>query len=282
MYSERRQVIYLARNRQNGKAYIGMTVQTLRQRWNGHRFSAEKGSTLPIHSAIRKYGAAAFDWTVLEECATREALPAREQYWIAALGTRCPSGYNVSAGGGGQCGVSPSAATRRKMSLAITGRKHKPEMREKMRQIARNRSPEHLEKIAAKQRGRTHTEAARAKIRAARAKQVFTPEQIARRSASLRAVVHTAASRAKFSAAQKGRPVSTEERTKISRALAALTPAEAAMVKFDALGVTQRKYAKLFGVSVQTINGIAKRRTYAAVSTQDLPADLQCYHLLLS
>jgi hypothetical protein len=60
-------IIYLITNKVNGKKYIGQTVHSASRRWGGHKLSANKGSRLPIHSAIRKYGPENFTVEVIAE-----------------------------------------------------------------------------------------------------------------------------------------------------------------------------------------------------------------------
>ena len=56
-------LIYLARNKVNGKCYVGKTKRTLAARRRGHEGSTPGTSLLGC--AIRKYGKAAFAWSVL-------------------------------------------------------------------------------------------------------------------------------------------------------------------------------------------------------------------------
>ena len=93
-------IIYLARNKVNGKAYVGKTERSLEKRWHEHQQSAAKGSRLVFHCAIRKYGAESFDLRIIEESTTKEGLDELEKTWIAEFGT-FGNGYNMTPGGDG-------------------------------------------------------------------------------------------------------------------------------------------------------------------------------------
>ena len=129
-------VIYKITNTLNGKAYVGKTRQNFHSRIYGHK--SNKGASA-IDTAIRKYGWENFTAEVLEECAV-EFLNCREIFWIAALNTKYPNGYNLTDGGDGLVGC--TQATRDKMSLAKKGKKRKPhslETRAKMSAKAKGR-----------------------------------------------------------------------------------------------------------------------------------------------
>lgn len=113
-------VVYLIKNKNNGKGYVGATVQPIRARWNAHKTVAFTGrSVVPLSLAILKHGSDAWDMEVLEVCDTVEQMYEREKAWIAGLGTHVSTGdgYNVSPGGaGGQIGSRRSEESRARMS----------------------------------------------------------------------------------------------------------------------------------------------------------------------
>lgn len=160
-------IIYLARNRMNGKAYVGKTERTLEQRTKEHLWFAEKGSPQPFHRAIRKHGAEAFEWSVLctlsSDC-DGDDLNLMECHYIEKMGTFSSNGYNATRGGDGVRGWSPSPEHREKIRQAHLGEKnhnfgkswgHKgpfsEESKQKMREAAlgRKHSDETRKKIAA-------------------------------------------------------------------------------------------------------------------------------------
>jgi group I intron endonuclease len=106
--------VYLIRHRASGKGYVGSSA-SMEKRWSNHRTG--NGSTVYLTRAIKRHGADAFDFSVLELCA-RADLPRVEGKWIAALGTLAPNGY------GGQV---RSEESRRKQGEKLKGRKFRPE-----------------------------------------------------------------------------------------------------------------------------------------------------------
>lgn len=93
-------IIYKIVNRINGKLYVGQTIKTLDQRLRGHLRSAyNTRSICGIHCAIRKYGIQSFECSVIDEAFDQVVLDEKERYWIRALGSLGPNGYNMTPGG---------------------------------------------------------------------------------------------------------------------------------------------------------------------------------------
>lgn len=88
-------IVYQAINKTNGKRYIGMTSRGLRYRKNGHVQDAKAGTRMVFSAAIRKYGIANFDFSILEVCGDVEMALRRERELIAE---RHPE-YNIASGG---------------------------------------------------------------------------------------------------------------------------------------------------------------------------------------
>lgn len=170
-----RNVIYLIRNRDTGKSYVGQTRETVHRRWSHHRNKAlaEDGSSYSsataIARAMRKHGIEAFDFSIIEVC-TPETLNEREAFWIVELNTLSPFGYNLTGGGNNEprapeIGAKISAANkgrvkspewRAKLSAAHMGKIISPEQRAKTSAFhtGRKQSPETIEKRAAAHRGK--------------------------------------------------------------------------------------------------------------------------------
>ena len=105
-------LIYRAVNTVNGKSYIGKTEKTLEVRRDLHIATAKQQSQFAFHRAIVKYGIDAFEWHVLETCDSLEKLNDKEKDYIKLYESFGLKGYNMTAGGEGQCGWNPSTETR--------------------------------------------------------------------------------------------------------------------------------------------------------------------------
>ena len=118
--------IYTITHIESGKVYVGLSVD-IKSRWKQHRSFVKTNRRSAIYSAIRKYGLHAFRFEVVEEC-SQDVLEQREQYWIAKLDSY-NNGYNLTAGGESNKVV--SEATRKKISMALTGKIQSKELVEK-------------------------------------------------------------------------------------------------------------------------------------------------------
>lgn len=209
-------VIYQITNKINGKIYVGKTKQKLDTRMTQHKYDSKNGSP-GLGAAIAKYGWENFTVEVIEVCPVKQ-LNEREKFWIAALNSKAPNGYNLTDGGDGLVGCTQE--TRDKMSLAKKGKKRKPhssETRAKMSAKAKGRpssnkgkhlSEETRAKLSVSNTGKKHTSETRAKISASN-KGENNPNYGKHRSPE---------TKAKISAAEKGKHLSEETRAKISAA----------------------------------------------------------------
>lgn len=116
----------------SGKAYIGITSQTTAKRWWKHKNNAAHGrgsrmgsECMALYDAIRKYGSDGFKVETLV-IADFEYLKDLERKVIAEFGTKAPNGYNLTVGGDGAVGASPTDAARQKMSQAQLKRLEDP------------------------------------------------------------------------------------------------------------------------------------------------------------
>ena len=163
-------IVYLLTNKENGKQYVGKTVQPFDVRWRGHVGSARRGDNgMLVCRAIKKYGPETFERSILEEC-DQSILGQREMYWIDRLRTHVSQGgYNLTLGGdGGLLGYEFSEESREKIRQRALGRKHSEETRAKMSARAKDRivSQEAIELRAAANRGKKRTEEQRKNISA--------------------------------------------------------------------------------------------------------------------
>lgn len=202
-----------------GKAYIGITKRTLRARWLSHIEEAtKKETTWAFHYAIRKYGAESFLLEVLTECVDSREAKACERALIASHGTfvRTGNGYNMTLGGDGNWGWSPTKETRRKMGEKKSAylRSH-PELLKKMgagrRGKARPRaSEEHRRKIGDAHRGKKLSAETKAKISAAGMGRKWTAEQREKHAAAMTGRKRNPASVAKMAATKRGKKMSPD------------------------------------------------------------------------
>lgn len=98
--------IYIITNLKNNMQYVGQTIQTIQQRFSGHKSSANcKTDNTYLHKAMNKYGIENFEvkeitsveLDTLEDLS--EELNFLEKYYIAEYNTLIPNGYNLTQGG---------------------------------------------------------------------------------------------------------------------------------------------------------------------------------------
>jgi hypothetical protein len=61
-------IIYIAKNKVNGKCYVGQTTKGLNRRRRDHIWDAKNGAKFIFHYAIKKYGEDAFEFYRLLTC----------------------------------------------------------------------------------------------------------------------------------------------------------------------------------------------------------------------
>ncbi len=124
-------LVYILKNKTNGRSYVGKTERSLQERMREHVNCSFYGSQSHIHRAIRLYGFDSFEQVILEEFA-KEHVNAREEYWIAVLGTFA-DGYNMTKGGDGVLGLKHTIESNEKNRLAHIGTVQSRETRLKKR-----------------------------------------------------------------------------------------------------------------------------------------------------
>lgn len=124
--------VYCHINKINNKKYIGITKKTTNDRWrNG------KGYHNYFGNAIKKYGWDNFEHLILFEDLTENEAKLKEKELILEYNSFYPNGYNLTLGGDGNCGWSPSKGTREKIGKSNIGKHHRKlsdETKEKIRQ----------------------------------------------------------------------------------------------------------------------------------------------------
>lgn len=157
-------IIYIAKNKTNGKIYIGQTVKGLHSRKLFHKY----GSRVPenqthIGHAILKYGIEGFEWTELDTASSREELNEKERFWIIRYDSRNRDiGYNIDEGGyrseiSEETRAKISATKRAKMdrgeyTLYQVGKATSAEIKEKIR-ATKKAQMKPKEKKAVRKRG---------------------------------------------------------------------------------------------------------------------------------
>lgn len=144
----------------NGKIYIGITSQTINERWRGGK---GYGNNPHITRAINKYGWDNVKHYVLKGDFTLDEANSKEKELIKKYKSNDPKyGYNITSGGDGCPGVSHphTEESKRKISEANKGKARTKEMREHLSKVKKGKklSPEAIANIAAGHIGLTHTE----------------------------------------------------------------------------------------------------------------------------
>lgn len=152
-------VIYLIRNKVNGKGYVGQTIR-YRDRFKEHLRQAAKGTPFALYHAMREHGIENFSITVVASCDAL-LLNDLEKHYIEFYGTFA-HGYNMTAGGDGLVGVS------------MKGRKMPP------------RTPEHCKKISEYRTGKLHSKEACLKMSKSQKGRVVTDETRAKIMTTMR------------------------------------------------------------------------------------------------
>lgn len=119
--------VYVITNQVNGKHYVGITTQNVKQRWAEHMYRFRSGDRdHKLYLAMRKYGVENFICLELPAIPDQCSLAEQERLLIAKLDSY-NNGYNMTPGGDE---VSPETA--KKISDALSGRKHTAEHHRKM------------------------------------------------------------------------------------------------------------------------------------------------------
>ncbi len=153
----------------NGKVYIGVTSRGLRQRWNEHMYDAREGRTdMAISRAISKHGAENFAIQAVASARTWEDICAIEAILIVQRGCRAPSGYNVSQGGEGPFGSIRSPESVERSAAKHRGKPCHPNTRAASR-LAHKGKPKSAAmraKVSAAKLGKPRSAATKEKLRA--------------------------------------------------------------------------------------------------------------------
>ena len=114
-------IIYLRRNKVNGKCYVGQTGD-FKQREREWRCLKKTYANEYIDEDRAKYGLDNFTVEVLATADNREDAWELEQRFIRDFDTLWSNGYNLSIGGAGVSGCTLSDETKEKLSEAKKGK----------------------------------------------------------------------------------------------------------------------------------------------------------------
>ena len=114
---------------ETGFCYIGHTSKDPQRRWRAHFDLLNRGKhhARYLQNAWKKYGAAAFEFQIIEECSEADKLK-REQHWI----NQHNSCFNLAKVAGSRKGVKYTKAQREKLSRLRMGHPVSNETRAKL------------------------------------------------------------------------------------------------------------------------------------------------------
>jgi len=194
-------IVYKIKNVVNGKIYIGQTIRELSDRIKSH-FRQSKNSNTLFSRAIRKYGINSFLWEQLCICSTKKNLSESETFYINLYKSNHRGyGYNLTSGGEGMGGLSPSEETRKKLRIVNIGKKHTDETKKKMSISQKIRHQKYVHPLLGKshpKRGKPITDDIKEKIRKSLTGRKLTTEHKAKISRSQIGRKHTEESKLKM------------------------------------------------------------------------------------
>jgi len=241
----------------NGKWYVGKTKGSLNARWRRHVRDASKrvGRFVKFHNAIRKYGQTSFVVSTLTLVLTKEQSCEAEKYWISFFKSNIDEfGYNMTLGGEGTEGFHQtfSDETKRRMSLAHSGKKFSEEHKQRIAVSNRGKHREQLSMFW----GRPHTEETKQHLR------LVCPRKGEQNG--MYGKQHPTDRKQKITAAIRGRFIGSES----SRAK--LTESDVLIIKrLLRDGLSTKEIAKRYAVCYAAISHIRQGRTWRHVTLEN-------------
>ena len=138
-------IVYMHKNKINGKVYIGITCQKTNYRWGaGSGYKQQK----KFYNAICKYGWNNFEHIILFENLTFKDAKEKEIETIDKYNSFSKDyGYNATKGGDGSNGVPCSEEKKIKISKANKGHKFTNETKELMSKLKKGKKPINCKKV---------------------------------------------------------------------------------------------------------------------------------------
>lgn len=137
-------IIYCWHNKNNGKSYIGQTINPNQRKSNHIHCAFKRQSDYYFHRALRKHGLASFEYSVLEEIEDDcEVLTEKENFYIKKNNSIWPHGYNQGYA------RQLSKAAREKMSQT---------KKEKWNQLSEEDKKERIDRLVKSNTGRKQTD----------------------------------------------------------------------------------------------------------------------------
>jgi group I intron endonuclease len=238
--------IYKITNSVNGKIYIGQTTYTMHERFIGHCYG--KSNCLKLIRAINRYGRENFILTLMTVCGTIETANYWETYFIQRYNS-IKQGYNIKHGG---ANGPHSAATRRKLSKSLKGRKFTEEHKRKIAvsKIGKPRSQEVKDSMSKRMKGKYSGN-----------KNPFYGKKHTQKTIDeLKKIDHSGSKNAMFGKKHSNTMKEKSRQTKIKNGSVKITIEKARQIRID-----DRKYpiiAKEFGISTTTVCNIKKNKIW--------------------
>ena len=210
-------IAYFITNNTTGEKYIGITTKSVEWRLRQHKKDAKRGANMFISRAIRKYGESVFSIEHILSCKNVFDLKECEKQLIEQYGTFAPGGYNLTKGGDGLSGYTPTDETKAKIINARKGYTHSKETREKLREANKGKRPPESCYIARLAAMETYvvSEETKAKISISHKGKRKSEKTRAAMSAATKGRPKSEAHRKSIGDASRGRPVSSETREKL-------------------------------------------------------------------
>lgn len=196
--------IYIIKNKINNKIYVGYATN-ITSRISSHKKELRNNRHKNPHlqNAYNEYGEENFDFNTIENC-SGQLLCAREHYWAVLLNTHDRNyGYNEKPTDPNGVSTKHSEETRKKLSIANTGKKLSKEARQKIGNANRGNSHslETREKISLGLKGKKRSQETKDKISKAHKGKIVSQE-----------------TKEKLSLINKGKIISEETKQKLKNA----------------------------------------------------------------